>query len=387
VLVVEDDEGFARVLLDMAHSRDFKAIVLPNVQAVPAFLQRYRPDAVVLDVDLPGREGWNLLERLKANPTTFSVPVHVVSSSDQRQEGLQMGAVTFLEKPVGEGELDKAFGNIKAYLDAGARKLLVVEDDTIQRKAILALFENAELGAAGVGTAEEALVELEARRYDALVVDLGLPDMTGFDLLERVRALPALTTLPIIVYTGRELTQAEETRLRKHTDSIIVKGARSPERLLDEAALFLHRVATELPEHRRPQPIRHEGDAGLFNGKKVLVVDDDMRNIFALTSVLEGQGMTVVFAENGREGLEKLRLHPDADLVLMDIMMPEMDGYETIAALRRLPQFQRLPVIALTAKAMRGDREKCLEAGASDYITKPVDTERLLSLMRVWLYR
>jgi CheY-like chemotaxis protein len=387
VLVVEDDEEFGRVLLDMARSRDFKAVVLPRAEHVPQFLQRYRPDAVVLDVDLPDREGWKLLERLKANLLTKAIPVHVVSASNRRQEGLRMGAVTFLEKPVGVGELAEAFGNIKAFLDENMQKLLVAEDDQAQREAILALFESAGLAASGVGTAEEALAELSARRYDALVVDLGLPDMTGFDLLERARALPNLAQLPIIVYTGRELTPAEETRLRKNTDSIIVKGARSPERLLDEAALFLHRVATELPEHRRPQPSRVDGDASVFQGKKVLVVDDDVRNIFALTSVLEGQGMSVSFAENGREGLEALKQQPDVDLVLMDIMMPEMDGYETIAALRKLPQFQKLPVIALTAKAMRGDREKCIAAGASDYITKPVDMERLLSLMRVWLYR
>jgi signal transduction histidine kinase/CheY-like chemotaxis protein/HAMP domain-containing protein len=387
VLVVEDDEKFGRVLLDMARSRDFKAVVLDRADAAPAFVQRYRPDAVVLDVDLPDRAGWRLLERLKASPLTRAIPVHVVSASDRRQEGLQMGAVTFLEKPVAAGELDKAFGNIKTYLDEGARRLLVVEDDEAQRKAILALFEGAELGAAGVATAEEALAELGARRYDALVVDLGLPAMTGFDLLERVKGDPDFAALPVIVYTGRELAAAEETRLRKYTDSIIVKGARSPERLLDEAALFLHRVATELPAHRRPQPKRVDGDAGVFQGKKVLVVDDDVRNIFALTSVLEGQGMTVSFAENGREGLEALARQPDVDLVLMDIMMPEMDGYETIAAVRKQAQFKALPIIALTAKAMRGDREKCIEAGASDYITKPVDPERLLSLMRVWLYR
>ena len=273
------------------------------------------------------------------------------------------------------------------FIDNRVRHLLVVEDDATQRDAIVSLVGHEDVEITAVESAEEALEKLGQAEFDCMVLDLGLHDMSGFDLLERVKSDPARRDLPIIVYTGKELSPAEETRLRKYAETIIVKDVKSPERLLDETALFLHRVESTLPEQKRRMLERlHTADA-VFHGKRVLIVDDDVRNIFSLTSVLEEHGMEVAFAENGRDAVQWLDAHRDVDIVLMDVMMPEMDGYETTRAIREMPALKSLPIIALTAQAMKGDREKCIAAGASDYITKPVDTEQLLSLMRVWLYR
>jgi CheY-like chemotaxis protein len=268
------------------------------------------------------------------------------------------------------------------------KRLLVVEDDEAQRRSMIELISHEDVEITAVSSANEALEKLKTTHFDCMVLDLGLAGGTdGFELLETVRADPAMQDLPIIIYTGKELSREEETRLRRFAETIIVKDVKSPERLLDETALFLHRVEARLPEQkRRMLEHLHDTDA-VFAGKNVLIVDDDVRNIFSLTSVLEQHGMEVSFAENGRDALAKLDANSGVDLVLMDVMMPEMDGYETTRAIRERPQFRNLPIIALTAKAMKGDREKCIEAGASDYITKPVDTEQLLSLMRVWLYR
>jgi CheY-like chemotaxis protein len=262
-----------------------------------------------------------------------------------------------------------------------------VEDDDQQRSSIVDLIGDGDVKSTAVGSAEEAMARLKEEHFDCMVLDLGLPGTTGFDLLEQVKNQPDLRNLPIIIYTGKDLSKQEETRLKKYAKTIIIKDAKSPERLLDETALFLHRVQANLPEpKRRVLEKLHSVDA-VFAGKRVLVVDDDVRNIFAITSVLESSGMNVLFAENGKEGIELLQKNPEVNLVLMDVMMPGMDGYETMKAIRKLGDFKNLPIIALTAKAMKGDREKCLDAGASDYITKPVDPDQLLSLMRVWLYR
>jgi CheY-like chemotaxis protein len=267
-----------------------------------------------------------------------------------------------------------------------AKSLLIVEDDAVQRQSIVELIGNGDVHSTAVGSAEEALKLLEDEHFDCMVLDLGLPGASGFQLLEQVKTREALRNLPVIVYTGRDLSAADETKLRKYAESIILKDVRSPERLLDETALFLHRIEAQLPEEKRR--ILHTAHARetAFQGATVLVVDDDVRNIYAVSTVLEGQGMQVVFAENGRDGIEMLRRTPEVSLILMDVMMPEMDGYETMRQIRRIPEYRTLPILALTAKAMKGDREKCLEAGASDYITKPVDPDRLLSLMRVWMY-
>jgi CheY-like chemotaxis protein len=347
----------------------------------------YEPDAITLDIDMPGVDGWAVLERLKRHPDTRHIPVHIISGVGKRHDGLKAGAIAYLEKPVSKEALDDAFGRIASFIDARPKRLLVVEDDQAQRDSIVALIEHEDVEITAVDSAEAALAHLGERHYDCMVLDLGLQDVNGFQLLERVKTDEALKDLPIIVYTGKELTQEEETRLRRYAETIIIKDVKSPERLLDETALFLHRVEAKLPEQKRRMLEQlHNADA-VFAGKHVLIVDDDVRNIFSLTSVLEDHGMVVSFAENGRDALAKLEERPNVDLVLMDVMMPEMDGYETTRAIRERPELKGLPIIALTAKAMKGDREKCIAAGASDYITKPVDTEQLLSLMRVWLYR
>jgi CheY-like chemotaxis protein len=288
---------------------------------------------------------------------------------------------------VSKEALSEAFASIRMFMDRGARSLLVVEDDETQRDAIVQLVGQGEdVEVTAVGTSEDALTALESGRFDCMVLDLKLPDMTGFDLLEKVKSDERHRDLPIIIYTGKNLTRREETKLKQYAETIIVKDVRSPERLLDETALFLHRVESRLPEAKRKMLEQlHSADA-VFDGKQVLIVDDDVRNVFALTSVLEEHGMEVLYAENGVDGLTCLKENPDVDLVLMDIMMPEMDGYDAMRAIRDMDGFEKLPVIALTAKAMRGDREKSIEAGASDYIPKPVDVDQLLSLMRVWLY-
>jgi HAMP domain-containing protein/CheY-like chemotaxis protein/GAF domain-containing protein len=389
VLIVENDVSFARVLLDMARDRGFKGIVALDGETGLALANEYHPDAITLDIDLPGIDGWTVLDRLKHRSSTRHIPVHIVSGVEKRQRGLRQGAVSYLEKPVSKEALEGAFDSITRFIDEPVRNLLVVEDDDVQRRSIIELVggdADDEVDITAVATAEEALEALTRQQFDCMVLDLGLEDMNGFSLLEKIKSDPAIQELPIIIYTGKELSQAEETQLRRYAETIIVKDAQSPERLLDETALFLHRVESRLPEQKRQMLERlHTADT-TFEGKRILVVDDDVRNIFSLTSVLETHGMQVLFAENGRQAIETLRAHPDVDLVLMDVMMPEMDGYETTRAIRGMEEFRQLPIIAVTAKAMKDDREKTLAAGASDYITKPVDTEQLLSLMRVWLY-
>ena len=300
---------------------------------------------------------------------------------------LRAGAVAFIAKPAEKELLDETFGNIASFIDRPVKRLLVVDDDEAQRDAIAELVGGGDVEIEGVGTAAEALAALEERPADCVVLDLKLPDRSGFQLLEQVKQDERWRDLPIIIYTGKELTKREETRLRRYAQTIVVKDVSSPERLLDETSLFLHRVESRLPQEKRRMLEQLHSAEAVFEGKRVLVVDDDVRNVFALTSVLEGHGMAVRFAENGKEALETIREDPELDLVLMDIMMPEIDGHETTRAIRGLPELERLPIIALTAKAMKGDREKAIAAGASDYITKPVDTDQLLSLMRVWLYR
>ncbi len=389
VLIVENDERFARVLLDMARDKGFKGVVELDGEAGLEVAHDYHPDAITLDIDMPRVDGWAVLERLKHHPETRHIPVHIISGLDEtRQQGLRAGALAYLEKPVSRESLDLAFGKISDFLEKSEdRNLLVVEDDPTQRDAIVELIDADDVNITAVQTAEEALAALEERRYDCMVLDLGLRDMSGFELLERVKSDPEKKDLPIIIYTGKELSREEDTRLRRYAETIIVKDVKSPERLLDETALFLHRVESRLPEQKR-QMLRqlHTSDA-VVTGKQILVVDDDVRNIYSLTSLLESHGMHVRFAENGREALACLEEDANVDAIVMDVMMPEMDGYETMTQIRQDPRFRSVPIIALTAKAMKGDREKCIAAGASDYITKPIEPEQLLSLLRVWLYR
>ncbi len=388
VLVVEDDAEFARTVQEVARERGFKTLVALRGDTGLALAHEYKPDAILLDLKLPVIDGATLLDRLKHHPATRHIPVHIVSGGDGRQQALRAGAVAFLEKPVAREGLEDAFASLATFIDRGVRNLLVVEDDETQRKAIVELVGvGDDVNVVAVGSSDEALAALENTRFDCMVLDLKLPGKGGFSLLERMKKSEEHRGVPVIVYTGKDLTRQEETRLKKYAETIIVKDARSPERLLDETALFLHRVESHLPpERRRVLEQLHSADA-VFQGRKILIVDDDVRNVFALASVLEAYGMEVVYGENGREGLAKLEEHPDVDLVLMDVMMPELDGHEATRAVREQDRFKKLPIIALTAKAMKGDREKSIEAGASDYITKPVDTDQLLSLMRVWLYQ
>jgi len=388
VLIIENDKTFAKILLDMAREKDFKGLVALDGVSGLEIAHSFNPDAITLDIDMPGTDGWVVLDRLKHNPNTRHIPVHIITGIRERQHGLKAGAIAYLEKPVSREALEDSFNKIGQFIDQQVKRLLVVEDDATQRQSMIELIAHEDVEISAVATADEALEKLRTMHFDCMVLDLGLSgDTDGFQLLERVKSDPAMQELPIIIYTGKELSPQEETRLRKFAETIIVKDVKSPERLLDETALFLHRVEARLPEQKRRMLERlHNADA-VFAQKHILIVDDDVRNIFSLTSVLEEHGMSVSFAENGRDAIEKLESTPGIDLVLMDVMMPEMDGYETTRAIRERAQFRNLPIIALTAKAMKGDREKCIAAGASDYITKPVDTDQLLSLMRVWLYR
>jgi len=387
LLIIEDDVNFARIMLDMAREQGFKGLVALRSDTGLAMVRHYQPDAIMLDIRLPIMDGWTVLDRLKHDPATRHIPVHILSVEEGQQRSLQQGAIAYLKKPVSSEAITKALTEIKGFVERPVKNLLVVEDDENQRHSIVELIGNSDVVTTAVGTGEEALETLRNGHFDCLVLDLGLPDMTGFELIERIKQEPNMNRLPIIVYTGRELTRAQETELKRIADTIIIKDVRSPERLLNETALFLHRVQANLPQTKRQMLEQLHQNDPVLAGKKVLIVDDDVRNIFALTSMLEQQQMQVLYAENGRDGIAKLQETPDIDIVLMDVMMPEMDGYETMKAIREIAEFASLPMIALTAKAMKGDREKCIEAGASDYITKPVDTEQLLSLLRVWLYR
>jgi len=387
VLVIENDLSFASILADMAHEKGFKVLAASRGDVGLAMAKRYQPDAITLDIDLPVMDGWSILDRLKHDSATRHIPVHIISMMEEAQRGMRLGAMASLSKPVEREALESAFSTIHGFIDRKVRNLLIVEDDDVERASIVELIGNGDVKTTAVASGTEAMAALASQNFDCLVLDLGLNGMTGFELLERMKASPSLSQIPVIVYTGKDLTKKQETELRRLAETIIIKDVKSPDRLLDETALFLHRVESNLPaEKRRMLEQLHLHDPAL-SGRKAFVVDDDIRNIFALTSVLEQHEMDVVYAENGKDALRMIDEAPGVDVVLMDVMMPEMDGYEAMRRIREKKAFRNLPIIALTAKAMKGDREKCIAAGASDYITKPVDTEQLLSLLRVWLSR
>jgi len=386
VLIIEDDERFAKVVLEFSREKNFKGIVTHQGDWALSLARDYLPSAILLDLDLPDIDGFTVLERLKRDPSTRHIPVHVMSSMRERERALRSGAISYLNKPVSKEDLNEEFMRIQRFLIGGKRNLLIVDDEENQRDAIVKLIGDTDVDITAVGTGQEALSALHASHFDCMVLDLTLPDISGFDLLDMIGKDQRLRDLPIVINTAKELNRKEVAKLKRYAKTIVIKDARSPERLLDETALFLHRSQANLPEaQRRMLEEVHAADAGLA-GRKVLIVDDDLRNIFALSSLLERQQMLVSFAENGRDGIEVLERDPSIEIVLMDIMMPEMDGYDTMRAIRRIPKFRSLPIITLTAKAMKGDRDKCIAAGASDYITKPVDVAQLLSLMRVWLH-
>ena len=387
ILIVEDEVRFARILQDFAHERGFKALVATRGQTALSLAKQYRPDAITLDIELPDVSGWSILDHLKHDPTTRHIPVHIISAVGEDERSRKLGALAWIAKPADKQALEETFARMEDFLARKVKNLLVVEDQPAERERIVELISHGDVNITTAATGADALAALKLTHFDCLVLDLGLPDTSGFDVIEEIKKDVSLRSLPIIVYTARELTQEEETRLKKVIKSVIVKDARSPERLLDEVTLFLHQVEADLPDTKRRILEQVRKTDPMLAGKKVLIVDDDVRNIFSLAAVLERHKMEVLSAENGKDAIELLKKTPNVEIVLMDVMMPEMDGYETMRAIRKLSKFKNLPIISLTAKAMKGDREKCIEAGASDYITKPVNTEQLLSLLRVWLYR
>jgi HAMP domain-containing protein/CheY-like chemotaxis protein/signal transduction histidine kinase len=387
LLIVEDDPHYARVLCDLSHDKGFKVLVAMNGAEALALTREFHPTAISLDVFLPDMLGWTVLNHLKQDPSTRHIPVQMLTLDEDRHHGLTRGAFAFVTKPTTPEGLESALGRIKEYTAPRRKRLLVVEDNPAEQLSIRELLGYDDIDVSVVATGEEALAAVTDSSFDCVVLDLRLPDMSGFDVLERLRDNPSVGDLPVVVFTGKELSPEEDARLHSLARSVVVKGVESPERLLDETALFLHRIIGNLPPEKQKMLDRlHRSDDALV-GKKVLVVDDDVRNIFALSSLLERRGMTVLSAGTGREAIATLEKTPEIAIVLMDIMMPEMDGYETMQVIRQNTLFRRLPIIALTAKAMKGDREKCLEAGASEYLAKPVNTEQLLSALRMWLHR
>ena len=387
LLIVEDDAHYARILIGQAKECGFKVIVAQRGAEALALANEYNPNAISLDVFLPDMLGWSVLSQLKQSPATRHIPVQLVTLDEDRQHGLAQGAFQFVSKPATLESLREALDRIKQFSVPRPKRLLVVEDNAAERMGINELLSHDDIEIATASSGEACLSYLRKNPVDCIVLDLKLPDMSGFEVLETLVADARLAEVPVVVFTGRELSADEESKLTSMARSIVVKGVESPERLLDETALFLHRVVTELPAEKQSMLERlHRSDDALA-GTSVLLVDDDARNIFALSSVLERRGMNVLTATTGREAIACLNENPDTSLVLMDIMMPEMDGYQTMQAIRAESRWRRLPIIALTAKAMKGDREKCLEAGASDYLAKPVNTEQLLAALRMWLHR
>jgi len=385
VLVIEDEPAFARILYDLAHEMDYRCLVAFAADEGLQMAEQYQPQAILLDIRLPDRSGLSVLQLLKDNPRTRHIPVHVVSASDSGEAALHMGAIGFALKPTTRDELLDVFGRLEQKFTQKIKRILLVEDDARQRDSVVQLISDEDIEINAVESGAEALALLRTTIFDCMIIDLKLPDMQGNELLERMAHEEIASFPPVIVYTGRNLTRAEEADLHKYSRSIIIKGARSPERLLDEVTLFLHKVESELSSERQTMLKTVRSRDRVFEGRRILLVDDDVRNIFALTSALEQKGAIVEIGRNGFEALEKLNTVQDIDLVLMDVMMPGMDGLEATRRIRADSRFARLPVIAVTAKAMKDDQEQCLAAGANDYLAKPIDLSRLYSLLRVWM--
>jgi CheY-like chemotaxis protein len=387
LLIVEDDPHYGRVLCDLSRDKGFKVLVATTGTDALTLAHEFQPTAISLDVFLPDMLGWTVLNHLKQDSTTRHIPVQMLTLDGDRHHGLSRGAFAFVTKPSTTEELEYALTRIREYSQPRRKRLLVVEDNPAEQLSVRELLWHEDIDIDVAESGKSALQALEDGNYDCVVLDLRLPDMSGFEVLEQLRDTPKLNDLPVVVFTGRELSPEEDAQLHTLARSVVVKDVESPERLLDETALFLHRVIADLPQEKQKMLDRlHRSDDALA-GRKVLVVDDDVRNIFALSSVLERRGMTVLSAGTGREAIETIESTPELAIVLMDIMMPEMDGYETMQVIRQNSALRRLPIIALTAKAMKGDRERCLEAGASEYLAKPVNTDQLLSALRMWLHR
>ena len=385
VLVIEDDLKFAAILLKQANAKGFKCLAATTGEDGLALASKYKPHAIILDMSLPGINGSKVLFELKANPAVRHIPIHIFSAAERTLRPIKEGALEYLMKPIEKHDLEETFNRIENFISRKMKNLLIIEDNENARKAMRILIGNGDVKCFEAGTGEEALAIYNQNQIDCIILDLGLPDINGFDLIHKMKEAKNISLPPIVINTGRELTREENFQLREYADSIIIKGVKSEERLLDETALFLHRTISNLPESKQVIINNLYDKEALFQRRKILLVDDDMRNVFALSKILKERGMEIIKAENGKDALEKLQSHAGVELVLMDIMMPEMDGYEAMRQIRSQLKYKNLPVIALTAKAMKEDKQKCIDAGASDYITKPIDTERLLSLMRVWL--
>ena len=387
ILIVEDDISFATTLLTFCREKGFKCLASLTGEEALKLVALYPLNAIILDIHLPGIDGWTVLENLKENPATRHIPVHFMSADDPVPEAFAKGAIGYLTKPVNREDLEKALADMTTMINKEMKDLLLVEDNFNQRQAITRLIDDGDVAITQVATGNEAIAALQKKPYDCMILDLGLPDMSGFDLLKLMENTPDITFPPVVVYTGKELTVKEEQNLRRYSEFIIIKGVRSQERLLDETSLFLHRMVEKMPEEKRKIISDLHDTDQMLRDRRILIVDDDMRNVFALAKVLNDKGIHTIKAENGIKALEVLEQRKDVDLVLMDIMMPVMDGYETMEKIREQSCFSKLPIIALTAKAMQRDKDACIAAGANDYLTKPVDIDRLLSMMRVWLYR
>ena len=386
ILLIEDDDSFAAVVKDLASELDFDCVATDNALDGLALARELQPRGILLDIGLPDRSGLAVLEQLKRDPATRPIPVHVVSASDHTQVALELGAIGYVQKPVMPQQLTDALKRVEEQSRRELKSVLIVEDDAALRDNLILLLKADRVELVGVGTINEALRLMNERSFDCMVMDLGLPDGSGFDLLERMSSEGRFAFPPVIIYTGRTLSRDEEQQLRRFSRSIIIKGARSPDRLVDEVTLFLHQVESSLPpDQQRLLKMARSRDS-VLDGRKILLAEDDVRNVYALVNVLEPLGAAVEVARNGREAVDKLRSEPaDVDLVLMDIMMPEMDGITAMKAIRGDSKIGRVPIIALTANAMPEDRVRCLEAGADDYIAKPIDIDRLVSLCRVWM--
>src|ERR1035437_3830264 len=385
VLIIEDDLKYASILLKQANNKRFKCLTAATGEDGLLLAAKYKPQAIILDMSLPGINGHEVLLELKSNPSLRHIPVHIISASERSLEPIRDGAVEYLMKPVEKKDLEETFNRIENFISRKIKNLLIIEDNENSRKAMRILIGNGDVKCFEAGTGKDALAIYQQNHIDCIILDIGLPDMSGFDLIYKLENLKDHNIPPIIVYTGKELTKEENNELQKYAESIIIKGIKSEDRLLDETALFLHRTISNLPKSKQLIINNLYDKEALFHTKKILLVDDDMRNVFALSKILKERGMEVIKAENGENALELLDTHSDIDLILMDIMMPKMDGFEAMRRIRSQVKFKSLPIIALTAKAMIDDKQKCIDAGANDYIAKPIDIERLLSLMRVWL--
>ncbi len=387
VLIIEDDEKFAHVLLDFIRERGYKGVIANQGNVGLSYARHYRPIAILLDIQLPVMDGNDVIRQLKNDPELRHIPVQIISAYDKKKEGMTLGAFDYLPKPVSITDLQNAFGRIEEFTNKKVKKLLIVEDDEHQNKAISELLSAGDIKSVSAHTGEEAYELLTHDTFDCMIIDLGLPQMSGFDLMEKIRSDKNLNRIPIIVNTGRDLSKDDTLRLKKLADTVVIKTNNSHERLLDETTLFLHRAESLLPKDKQLIIQKLHKSDEVLRDKRILLVDDDIRNIYSLTNALEEEGVNCLTAENGKVALQLLKENGSVDLVLMDVMMPEMDGYEATREIRKLDKFRKLPIIALTAKAMKGDKEKCIAAGMSDYISKPVQVSQLMSLMRVWLYK